>query len=121
MYVLNQDAIKRLNRMLNLPALGNEQDWEFELADSDRIEEFLDLIKFAALTVEEKVALLALILSSAEDATNKDQNIDKYLGDLVSIISKDKNIFSEVLDYWASVGSNESVFRKQISKIIRGC
>jgi riboflavin kinase/FMN adenylyltransferase len=65
-YGPHQTAVARLNQLLDLPASGREQDWEIELADPERLPEFLDAFESASLTMEERAALGALIVGSVD-------------------------------------------------------
>lgn len=46
-----------INRLLNLPTTGKEQDWEIELADPTKIDEMLDVLELSNIDFETKVRL----------------------------------------------------------------
>lgn len=46
---------------------GELQDWDWDFADSDRIEEFIKIYNLGVLTDNEKVALMSLIVESYND------------------------------------------------------
>jgi|GEM_PF-1363853 len=60
-------AIAHLTEALQLPARGDEQDWEIELADETRLEEFISLFPDFASEDEYAYAMAALILASFDD------------------------------------------------------
>jgi hypothetical protein len=65
---LTKEAIENLNKKLNLPILTPySQDWEYEQADSSRVQEFMTYYENSVLTNNEKFALMALIVSSYDD------------------------------------------------------
>lgn len=68
MWFAQPAAVEFLNTALLLPATGQEQDWEVELADKTRIAEFLDFHEGNDLSEPCRTALMALILSSFEEA-----------------------------------------------------
>lgn len=57
-------GVTAVNKLLRLPAHGQEQDWEIELADGARLSEFLDAFEGNALDFEGRSALALLILFS---------------------------------------------------------
>jgi hypothetical protein len=68
---ITRAASESLNASLGLPARGTEQDWDIELADASRVEEFLDCLE--RLTNEdERFALLSLIVASADSRLDSD-------------------------------------------------
>ena len=53
-----------INEKLPLNATGEEQDWEIELANGDRLEEFIDYAKNYKVNDEEDYAVMALVAAS---------------------------------------------------------
>ncbi|MGE8299104.1 MAG: hypothetical protein ACN6OW_05980 [Sphingobacterium paramultivorum] len=51
--------------------IGREQDWDIEMVDSNRKNEFIDLYHQYDLGFEEKVALMSLITASYDDFLNE--------------------------------------------------
>jgi len=74
-FFLSQTAIGRVNAMFRLPASGKEQDWEVELADPERRQEFFDALTLDALAhdPETEAAVAALFIASADDAIGAGQ------------------------------------------------
>jgi hypothetical protein len=54
--MLMKNSIGRLTGMLRLPATGAEQDWEIELADPSRVDEFVALFRRAELDSPDRTA-----------------------------------------------------------------
>lgn len=65
-YGAKPQAIRTINDLLGLPASGQEQDWEIELADPARIDEMLDLQSLHELDYDAKCALSLLLIGSIE-------------------------------------------------------
>ena len=61
------DARKSLALRLSRDIDELSQDWEWEVADSTRIDEFLHLYKSGELTEDELFSLMEIILQSFED------------------------------------------------------
>ena len=97
-----KEAIDFLTEMLNIPELNAySQDWECEAADSSRIKDFVEFYENKSLTDIEKYTLMSLIINSCNDAI-PDGNFDNGLWHRVeSLLSADKNICTNIIDYWA--------------------
>lgn len=95
-------AISYLNSALNLPASGNEQDWEIEMSNPDRISEFLDFYEEHELSQDCQKALMALILASFEDAAWMSK-FDEYLWfRTTNILRSNSSQFKEIILIWTS-------------------
>ncbi len=118
--ILTKDAIEYLNKNLSLPATGMEQDWEIELADLNRIEEFVLFYRNSSLGEEEKKALMSLVVASYDDYLNeKFTSNDRYENEIKDLLKLDKHLFSELLDYWSLNGENDSEDYFKITPLIR--
>ena len=67
MEFLTGRAAKRLEHVLALPARGDEQDWDVELADGDRLEEFIARFPEFEADDECAFAMAALIIASFDE------------------------------------------------------
>ena len=100
MYILNSQAINKINQHFNLPAKGDEQDWELEISDKNRISEFQRAYLNLDFEMEEKRALFALILASVEDRLSDNQELGKDLPLFLSIINSDQEVLSDIILHW---------------------
>jgi hypothetical protein len=92
-----------LNRLLRLPATGDEQDWEVELADPARIAEWLALFEAAELDLEARSALALLLLCSilhAEPAAIPADAIPR----LNAALRRDAPVGKRMRSYWRGWG-----------------
>lgn len=117
--ILKRKAIDYLNKELSLPFTGVEQDWEIEMADSSRLEEFIIFYEKSHLNIEEKRALMSLIIASYDDMLNECENKSLWNRIAVCIVSE-KQIFSDILSYWKL--DNEEIEENlfNITPLIRG-
>lgn len=93
-------AMASLNRALNLPATGREQDWDIELADPDRAGEFVAYLESHTLDRDEKRALMALILGSLEDLAYK-EGVSAELWDRVRrLLREDLGLYADLVERW---------------------
>ncbi|PUV26333.1 hypothetical protein [Sphingobacterium athyrii] len=109
--ILKKDIIIALSKKLSLPYKGTEQDWDIEMADSSRINEFIDLYHQHDLAFEERMALMSLIVASYDDYLNEhDLAVDCRWDRIKATLTKDKRYFIELIDYW-SLDNEDDIFR----------
>lgn len=95
-----KEAVAALNEALHLPAAGREQDWDIELADPDRVNEFVAYFESRALSKGERLALVALILSSLEDLSNREK-VSLELWDRVRrLLRADPGLYADLVKQW---------------------
>ena len=108
-YFVRKESSIKLNKLLGLDSTGNEQDWELELADIDKITSMLNLLENKTLNFHDKIALSHLIVASFEKEDEELGTVDKdrikifadFLDDNLQI----KNIIRE---YWVVAYGNLS-------------
>ena len=61
------EAIEQLAARFGLPTGPDMQDWEWEVADSNRIDEFLAAYETGGLSDDERFTLMEMILESFEE------------------------------------------------------
>lgn len=64
-------AMAEVNALLNIPATGREQDWEFEFSEPNRLPEFVDNLERDSLSSGGKDALALLLVASIEVAAER--------------------------------------------------
>lgn len=118
--ILKKEIIEQLSKELSLPYKGSEQDWDIEMADHNRIDEFIKFYKENKLCDDEKVAVMSLILSSYDDLLNEnDLEIDDKWNEIKSILISEKIIFVDLIDYWALSNEVEEDNLFRITPFIR--
>ncbi len=121
-YIITNEAIEYLNRELALPSTGREQDWEIELADSNRINEFISFLENKPLSDDKKFALMALIIGSLEDLVNiKSINKDSkdIWGEVARLLCTRIELYKPLIDYWSLVGEDNNDDTFAITKLMR--
>ncbi len=101
MFILKKKAMVFLNKYLNLPSEGNEQDWDLELASSDRLKEFLDAYNYN-FNNDVQLALIALIFASYDEYLNEHKRNPSIDERIRKIVNTNKKNFHGLLKYWAS-------------------
>ncbi|MDQ0059992.1 hypothetical protein [Paenibacillus harenae] len=105
---LKKEAIESLNKRLILPALDPySQDWEYELADSSKLNEFITYYEKSTLTIDEKFALMALIISSFDDSLSEGKLSDHTRDTIKYLLIKDIEIHRNKIKYWAREEEDE--------------
>lgn len=108
-------AILKVNKLLDLPATGKEQDWEFEFASPGRIREILNLLMHSDLDDECQSALALLMIASIEDAGAMDAS-DRE--DAIKWFSSHEKVRGQMHFYWIKL--NRSDKPKIISELLSG-
>ena len=118
--ILTKKAIESVSQKLALPFTGIEQDWEVELADSERVNEFVSFYKDTVLSSNEKKALMSLIFASYDDFLNE-RDIDEngLWSEIVLLIQSDKDLFKELLNYWGLDGETSPENYFKITPLVR--
>lgn len=103
--ILTKKAIESVSLKLDLPFKGIEQDWEVELADSKRVKEFVSFYKGLSLSLDEKMALMALILASYDDYLEEnDIGKNEFWDEIRFLLRSEEELFRELLNYWSLDG-----------------
>lgn len=118
--ILKKEIVEKLSKELSLPYTGTEQDWDLEMADFNRLADFLNYYNQNTLSKEEGVALMALILASYDDflLANNEQ-VDEMWAEIKQILESQRAIFVELLNYWGldDLGEDGNAYR--ITPLIR--
>ncbi|MFZ6655682.1 hypothetical protein [Undibacterium sp. TJN19] len=103
-------AINALAIRFNLPETRNMQDWEYEVADANRIDEFLAVYDSGELSEDEKFTLMAMLLQSFCDVINDDERLlsSENWKHFLSFLEQDIQIHIYLVWYWSSVDKPET-------------
>jgi len=63
---ITEEAIQRLNARLNIREDQYSQDWEFEVSESNRLPEYLDIYENELTDEDDKFALMWLIIQAVD-------------------------------------------------------
>lgn len=97
---LTKDAVTFLNQALHLPATGREQDWDLELADQGRAEEFVAYLEGGSFSQEQKFALMSLILASVEDMAREGDVSPVLWGRVQRQLRADSILYAALVRQW---------------------
>jgi hypothetical protein len=105
--MLMKNSIERLTAMLRLPATGAEQDWEMELADPSRVDEFVALFDRLELEAEDRKALMALVLGSANAFLEKEGEPPATWVTIANLLADERELHADTLSYWSRDDSDD--------------
>jgi hypothetical protein len=113
-----QHARQKLNEVLNLPNESWIQDWDIQLADPNRVEEFCQL--YLQLTNDdERFTLMTLIVASCEELLQNGHS-DKKLSELViSLLTKQFDLHKDTIEYWCELEEDNPEHFFAITSIMR--
>ncbi len=87
--------------MLDLPIKGGEQDWEIELANPDRVSEWLEILRAGNLGLELRSALALLVTHSLFDPTEPEMTCPTLSQQLREILKCDPDLHARMISYWS--------------------
>ncbi|MFW2014069.1 hypothetical protein [Acinetobacter bereziniae] len=97
---ITASAIHALAQRFNLPYDAFMQDWEYEVADPNRIDEFIDAYLSNELNEDEKFALMETILQSFEESS-KTLDSDQQWNTILQLLEDNPDIHATTICYWA--------------------
>jgi len=117
MFIPNQLSRKNLAHKLNLHFDENMQDWEYEIADYKRLNDFLNEYEKATTTDSEKQSLMEIIIDSLNDLLLDEDKItfNQYINQTLLLLKTHKALHSGSLSYWV----NGSFAISEILKVIK--
>ncbi|MCH8622296.1 hypothetical protein [Undibacterium sp. TS12] len=103
-------AIDALASRFNLPNTRDMQDWEYQVADANRINEFLAAYDSGELSDDEKFTLAAMLFQSFWNALDEGQTFLNSAGwkHFLDLIEQDIEIHIYLVWYWSSVEKSEA-------------
>jgi hypothetical protein len=119
MVILTAGAIEKLNMLLDLPYMDWMQDWDIQLADSNRIQEFCDTYERENLDSNEKQALMALIIASYNNYLEERGNEMVLWDKIAALLRRDLDLHKPTLLYWLCDNGEELIGEFAVTPLIR--
>lgn len=91
-----------LAKRLDVPNLPSMQDWEWEIADSTRIDEYLSLYRDGGLSDDERFTLMETILQAFEELAAELAS-DSRWSDVLGILDRHIELHAYSVWYWADI------------------
>ena len=109
-----QSLAKRLGHVYD----ADMQDWEWEVADPARFEEYVDLYEGEELSDDEKFSLMEIILQCVEEAESDAARKTKWLR-VVAHLRENFVLHESTLQYWAMREAVEVDQKFYVSDVVR--
>lgn len=100
------DARRALAARLSLPYSDSMQDWEWEIADSSRLAEFVAVYEREPLNAMEQFSLMEIIVQCAEDLAESPQGASAW-SDVERLIYVRPDLHLATVRYWACLEADE--------------
>ena len=98
-------VIDSLAKRFDLPNERWMQDWEIQVADSSRIEEFLNAYESGELTEDERFVLMQTIIESFE-ILESDWEDNSDWARALALVERDIEVHIDSVWYWACPGAD---------------
>ena len=105
-FIPNSNARKSLAKKLELEYHQDMQDWEWEISDYKRIEDFFNEYDKVETSINEKSSLMEIILDCLNDLLHdkKQSEFDKYFKMALERIELSGSLHKGSLNYWVNNG-----------------
>lgn len=103
-FIPNPSVRKSLATKLNLEFLESSQDWEYEVSDPNRIQEFINEYDKTETSDKEKESLMEIILDSANDLLcfKGQSDFDKFISWINDRLKRNQKIHRATINYWST-------------------
>ncbi len=101
-FIPNQKSRERLSIKLGLEFNESMQDWEYEISDCTRIDEFIHEYDKSETSESEKQSLMEIILSSLNDIVSDGNNgeFEQHLDQVVKRLTSNEVLHVGSQKYW---------------------
>jgi hypothetical protein len=99
------DAHSRLDAEFGFSPDQYSQDWDIELADASRLQEFVDAYFALDLDEDERFTLMELIVASADDALHSHKLDAGLWGSIHNLLVSDSSIHACTIHSWCCANS----------------
>ncbi|WP_146151785.1 hypothetical protein [Ahniella affigens] len=114
---MTQAARQALAARFDLPCSVAMQDWEWEVADPDRFEEFLKAYT-PELPVDQRLALMEILVQCVEDS-DSEAKLATCWQRIKPLLEKNFNLHAETIQYWACLEAGQLDEMWRISILMR--
>lgn len=94
------------------------QDWEWEIADVNRFDEYVNLYASDDLSDDEKISLMELILQSTEESESDSILKARWLR-VVSLLRRNVTLHESSIRYWARTDAVCTDEQFRLSDLVR--
>ena len=113
-----RDAIDLLAATFGLPNEPWMQDWEIQVADPSRIDDFLAVYESESLSEDCRFSLMQILLQCFEDLPHRPES-DPRWPRLIRCLRMDSGIHDSTIEYWTGIESEKLGDAWRVSKPLR--
>lgn len=106
-YTATPEAQLKVNELLALPASGDEYSWEFELADSSKLDAMCQHLESGQLNIEDSSAMALIAIASMEEAVDNSVDVEAYLVRLRAVFNANEELQVRMVSFWIDQGNAE--------------
>jgi hypothetical protein len=116
-----KEAVERLAARFGFPTGPNMQDWEWEVADPSRLDEFQAVYETGDLSEDEKFTLMETILESFEDIARvgADLSSDPRWSRTLAALERNISLHTQSVWYWSCLEADGPEEMFHVSPFIR--
>ena len=103
------DARVTINRLLALPAKGDEQDWEIELADPGKLDPMFELLGAGSLDLEERSAVALLLTHTVDELAVFNNATADMVARLRAQLGADAKVLGRMRFHWSRKEASEAI------------
>lgn len=103
------DAVATVNRLLALPPIGVEQDWEIQMVDPSKVDAMFQLLADGSLCLEERSAVGLLLTHTVDELDDDDEDTSELVPRLRSALASDEEVLRRMRFYWSHLQASEAI------------
>ncbi len=94
------------------------QDWEWEVADAARFDEFLDAFRSTALSDNERFSLMEILVQCTEASLHEEELVARWTA-IEPLLKARRALHSATIEYWACLGESDPAAMFRVSPLMR--
>jgi hypothetical protein len=118
LHLPSSSARRALATKFNLPYSDEMQDWEWEVADAARFEEFLGVYQDTDLGDDERFSLMEVLVQCAEDVSDTPE-FGVFWYALKPLLQSRFELHRSTIEYWAVLEEEDPTARFLVSEPMR--
>ncbi len=113
-----REAIDSLAKRFGLPNTEEMQDWELEVADPIRLDEFLDAYLSGELSGDERFTIMETLLQCFEES-DRDLESDRHWAQVLASLDTHIELHAHTVWYWSCVDDEDPADRFRVTPWVR--
>ena len=122
-FIPSTPARQSLATRFGLPYHGNMQDWEWEVADASRFQEFLGAYRHADLNEDERGSLMEVLIQCVEDllAAGSHQPLESLpeWQAVAALLREHPSLHAATVDYWSCLEEPDLALCFRVTALMR--